>query len=165
MICKRCGEDKEESEFYPSDIKHGVTRCKNCRLEMARQFNGLSPETSREHYRMKAKRETLRNPIKRWATSTISGHKKRGCEIRFTTQELIELAEQTTHCKYCGKEIVYKPYEEVPVRNRPSMDRINNDTELRIDNIQIICNGCNISKGQMTHDEFILYCKNIASRW
>lgn len=37
MICRKCGVDKDESEFTPSQLKRGH-KCKACRAEYRRQW-------------------------------------------------------------------------------------------------------------------------------
>jgi 5-methylcytosine-specific restriction endonuclease McrA len=47
----------------------------------------------------------------------------------------------------------------------PTIDRVNNGNELNINNVQIICRDCNLSKGTKSHDEFVLYCRAIGNKF
>jgi len=102
------------------------------------------------------------NPQKYWASKTLGRHKQRGNEINITVEELETIANNTLTCKYCGCNLVFdsrvkgvsRPYS-------PTLDRIDNENELNVNNVQIICRECNTAKGTKTHVEFINYCSSV----
>lgn len=50
-------------------------------------------------------------------------------------------------------------------RKSPTIDRINGDKTLRMDNILIICYMCNSTKQERTMTEFVTYCKKIVEKF
>ena len=73
------------------------------------------------------------------------------------------MGKATTHCPYCGVELDWQRGLGKGGRDSsPSLDRINNEKELRLDNIEIICHRCNSTKYNRTKKEFIDYCIKIA---
>ena len=65
----------------------------------------------------------------------------------------------TQECPYCGCEFNWAG--ERGDRDNPTLDRIDNEGEIKPHNIQIICFRCNVTKQDRTHDEFVAYCKRV----
>jgi len=86
--------------------------------------------------------------------------------VNITIDELAKLAKKTKECRYCSKKIVFKCGERrgKAEKNSPTLDRIDNEKELNINNIQVICFECNCMKGSKTHKELIEWCKNVLSK-
>jgi hypothetical protein len=65
----------------------------------------------------------------------------------------------------CGCKLSHDtPYGErglIPKTNHPILDRINNETVLRLDNVEIICWKCNSTKLNRTKEEFYEYCRDV----
>ena len=119
-----------------------------------------------------ALKHTDKNDIKNYpyfvfARQAIYHHKHRGYSMKISISELEELAKITKTCKYCGKELIYN----IGIRNKknwfdgPSLDRLNNEKEIRLDNIQIICGKCNVTKQDRTNEEFIDYCYKVVNNF
>ena len=104
--------------------------------------------------------DRLTNPHKRWAQLTISNHRTSGYIVNINRSELELIAEDTNVCQLCGQKLNWNNTKTS--KNSPSLDRIDNENYLDINNIQIICHRCNVTKGSRTMNEFILYCKRIA---
>lgn len=91
--------------------------------------------------------------------ASLSGHARKGYSIEITVEEAAQIYKNTTHCRYCGNEMVRDAEEYNPLS--PSLDRINNETTLTRDNVQYICRGCNATKGAHTHKEFLAYLRGV----
>jgi hypothetical protein len=105
-----------------------------------------------------------KNPHRCRATRTISGHKLQGMKVEITTSELEQLLENTTNCSICGIEL--KPdLGEGYYPNSPSVDRLNNETTLNIDNIWVVCRKCNTTKQNRSMKEFYHYCEFITNKF
>lgn len=101
-----------------------------------------------------------------WAQKTIYEHKRNGYIVNISTDELELLSKNTKHCKYCGCKLNYNyGTKGKTISNSPSMDRINNEKEINITNIQIICHNCNSTKRARTHREFVKYCLMIVKNF
>jgi 5-methylcytosine-specific restriction endonuclease McrA len=74
------------------------------------------------------------------------------------------LAKASTYCPYCGTELGWIK-ARVDRSDIPTLDRIDNENEVRIDNIEIICNRCNRAKGNMTKNEFIQFCRMVSDKF
>lgn len=168
-VCSKCKLEKEDSEFF--NHKDGKIRyvCKDCHNTSSQKSRTKRKLEDIELYKFKqniADRKLInKNPHKRWAQTTINGHRRKGLLVLIHDKELTDIAKQTTHCKYCGSELNFEQYIEKEANNKPSLDRINNEHTMTIENTQIICVTCNLAKGKMTHKEFIEHIKSIANRW
>jgi len=90
----------------------------------------------------------------------LLSHKTKGMNVLITNDEIESLYKNTTHCPICGVKLSNKSRG-----NTPSLDRINNENELRIDNVWIICGKCNTTKQDRTLEEFYEYCKMVVEKW
>lgn len=110
-----------------------------------------------------AKNYALRYPIRTWANSVIGGHRRRGISIEVTRIQLEKLAEETKTCFYCGCLLRYGPQNGKKRwhRDSASVDRIDNEKPLSINNIQILCCQCNLAKNKMTAKEFSEWIKKV----
>jgi hypothetical protein len=142
--CSKCGIDQPITNFH-KDNHHTdklTSHCKSC------------CSVSRKQYRKE-------NPIFCWCIDTIHSHKKE-FKVLFKPIELLLLAEKTKTCIYCGCELQYGYNKKgSPYKTSPSLDRINNEQFLSLDNVEIICHDCNAIKRCRTKNEFIDYCKKV----
>lgn len=162
--CSHCKETKPKKEFAKDkQNKDGLQNlCKSCHKIL-----------SGKHYKNNKKdydntRDTFRAnyPARAWARSSVCNHRDCGFIINFSMDELYNLAEHTTHCRYCGTELLFThKIRGVSKHDSPTLDRIDNEKEMTINNIQIICRECNTTKGARTHDEFIKYCSMIHNKF
>lgn len=164
MKCSRCRLDKPIEEFrVRKNSNSGYTSaCKAC-LKLY----------ERNHYKKNTLIERIRkinnkniNQKRYWASSSISSHRSRKLKINISINELEQLAIQTTHCYYCGRKLDYSFGKKKNSKsNSPTLDRINGENELTINNVRIICHSCNSTKRDRTHIQFINYCKMISNKF
>ena len=151
-ICSSCGKELPESAFS-KDCRHPTRRlsqCIKCRnLHQKEMRDKLIANGISSPYRKR-----------QWALATIRSHRKSGNKIIITTDQLTELAEETTHCKWCGRELQWETGKGVN-STCPTLDRRNNESFLDIDNVDIICLSCNAGKGKQSEEEFRRYIKKM----
>lgn len=97
-------------------------------------------------------KEQYKKPLVKVRNSIQKHVNNSGCTSEVDLDQAAALYEATTHCRYCGANL---KDGSVLV----SLDRINNETVIRNDNIQFICKDCNTTKGPRSHAEFIAYMK------
>lgn len=167
--CRKCNKIKEDTEFPTHKDGRPRYTCKDCTKIVNRQSNArrksLNPELYKIQRNNSNKKYLTTKPFRRWAQVTIHSHRKRGFEVNITIPSLANKAKITTHCLYCGSTLDFNRYIDKKSYNRPTLDRINNENIMTLENTQIICLTCNLAKGQMTHNEFINHCKSIARRF
>src|SRR5574344_770488 len=129
--------------------------------EHIRRYNS----NNRERLRESAIEYKIEHYRRLWSCYTLGGHRRYGYNVTITPDELHEIALKTERCFYCNELIDWSPRKgKLNVRS-PSLDRSNNEKEMRIDNVKIICHLCNTTKQQRTHEEFLDYCYQIAARF
>ena len=134
--CCRCKIEKDFSSYFArnSDKKFGITYCcKKC-----------ISETS-----LKKK---MKDPQMDWSKRTHCSHKGRFNSINFTVEELYFIAKNSKNCSFCGNDFCWTNTKPLP--NSPSLDRLDNNEDLTLDNISIICRKCNTTKLDRSLEEF-----------
>ena len=135
------------------------TQCKGCTQKRYNRW--YTKKTSKETKRQwKAK-----NPYVAWASTTLSAHRIRGCEVLISTSELKAMAEQARYCKICGCELNWIVGKGKIMNNSPSLDRTDNTAVMATGNVQIVCCSCNTTKRDRSMDEFIEYCRLVIRRY
>jgi len=136
LFCSDCKKEKPIEEFYQNQSKKTKRQyayyCKGC------------GQKRYEKYR-----------ISFWSSNTIQQHKKVGCSINFTPSELTKKAKETKHCLFCKCELGW--HNNGIQNNSPTLERLNNDTNLTLQNIAILCYQCNSTKRDRTLLEFANY--------
>jgi 5-methylcytosine-specific restriction endonuclease McrA len=165
--CCRCKEEKDIS-FFGKNAHHNDNihhYCKICQNEIAKEYR--ENNHNKVLNSVKKYRENENNKYKLFASSTFNDHKRyKQFIVNITKYEIEQLALNTNKCIYCDIELNYnrgKKYKTM--LNSPSLDRTNNEKEININNIQIICHRCNTIKHDMTHKEFVIYCKTIVDKF
>lgn len=97
---------------------------------------------------------------KMWARATIGNHRKKGIKVLFSANELLSNIKDIEKCQLCGKKLDWTKKGKLNM-DSPSLDRIDNTNELRLDSIQLVCYQCNTTKGQRSMNDFVEYCKKI----
>ena len=106
-----------------------------------------------------------RHPYKFWARKTIQNHKHRGFSVNIDIGQLEILAMKTEICYICGVKLDYSYKGKSGWNsNSPSLDRVDNNRELSLETIQIICSQCNSAKHQMSMKDFVKYCELVVKR-
>lgn len=146
--CPSCLELKSNDHFYKNKSrKDGLSfKCKTCDNERKRRYISENRE-------------------KVWAFATL---KKHGIKysIKISKEELVKIIENDACCKICGVMLDYGKKEGNKMNNKsPTLDRINNDNEIRKDNVQVLCAKCNGTKRDRTMKDFIEYCKMVVDRF
>lgn len=169
-VCTKCGKTKSPEEYYK-----GFLRCKACdRVENELRSKELSlletrtckicGETKAREKFSKGKtscKECDRNThTLKWLKNSLRRHYKKGYGVSVTETEL-KTNVDITHCNICGKELKRGRNKKTSRNAAPSLDRINNEMNMTLDNTQIICNECNVMKCNRTMDEYIQYLKTI----
>jgi len=164
-VCYTCKQEKPLDEYkHNKHNKDGYSgSCKKCLAAYHKNYC-IEHLDERKQY---LKDYTQKNTNKLWYANIVKSHKRDGCEINFTFDELNNLIQSTPRCKYCGSELdyttTYGNRTTIPLNNKPSVDRINGNKCLTIDNIEIICYKCNATKLDRTEKEFYEYCKKVCS--
>lgn len=118
--------------------------------------------SSKSQKNIVAKQWNIDNPIRAKANRTLHNHKimHKDAIINITITEIENLFRESTHCPICGIE-----FSSVNRQTTQSLDRLDNEKELRVDNVWVICNKCNATKQDRTLKEFIDYCKMVVDKW
>jgi 5-methylcytosine-specific restriction endonuclease McrA len=103
------------------------------------------------------------HPHKNRASNTVAKHLSQGIKKLIPTFYIEKLFEETIHCSICGCELKRDMGGHSP--RSPSLDRIDNEDELRYDNIWIVCYKCNTRKSNNTMKEFYDYCKGVVEKF
>lgn len=158
-VCKICGKLKNLSEYHKSNTnKDGrKNKCKQCVSIESSSYYKLNRIISLRNRKL----NRINNPIREIAQAVIDSHKRKGYIVIITKEELINKINEINKCAICNKTLS-KVYGRGKIFDDSlSIDRINNEKELRNDNIQVVCHNCNVTKQNRTMEEFVNYCKVI----
>ena len=158
-ICKKCQIEKPLSEFYIAKSGHSwrMKICKKCEEPGRLKYR----EKNKEKILETARIWSLNNSEAVWAKGTIRNHRKKGIVVLIKDKELAEVAKKSRECSFCGIPLRWgqgKYGRGNIVRNSPTLDRLNNENYMTMDNIALICYSCNTTKGTRTLKEFKDYC-------
>jgi len=103
-------------------------------------------------------------PNKYRAGAMLRDHASKGFKILIPSSYLEGLLDGATHCSICGKELKHDLGDGYSP-DSPSIDRYDNEDELRYDNIWVVCRKCNSTKSNRTMKEFYDYCKGITEKF
>jgi len=167
--CSNCGELKPFSEFYKDKCsKDGLqSYCKKCMKEYYENNKEKINKQQKEYYEnnkekinKQQKEYNKNNYVRRWCSSTIRDHKKRGYIVNITIDELYNIVKDEPICEICGKELEWYSTGKGKLTNlSPSLDRIYNENEINKDNISILCHKCNMKKNSESIEENLVWCK------
>ena len=156
-------------ERYQRDPKAGAERARKARQAdpekaraQLREYRAKNPKKSaewnrrwhREHPEAKV-RWAKKNPFVAWAMCSNGHHRKAGYIVKITTRELAAMAEKTPMCHYCGTTLDYTLFKGMHLENSATADRLNNESILDLNNVQIICLSCNRRKRKRPHLDFL----------
>jgi predicted nucleic-acid-binding Zn-ribbon protein len=177
LTCKECGYTSRRYE--PKSLCWGYGLCYKCfertpdgierdRIRSAsyRQDNveNVKASSLRWYYNNPEKTTKNRrkycqeNKLRVWVYGTIRKHRKDGYDVQVTGDDILEKIRVVIFCRYCGESLQYNKKKMVAV------DRIDNEQIMTNDNTQIICYYCNSRKKNLTHLEFIEYCKRMSNK-
>lgn len=151
-VCTVCLENKPLTDFCKDNrrIDGYAAMCKECRRNYA--------TTNRGH--INSMNKINRDVNRRRASTTLRNHLYREFKIKCSITDIASKFKETKQCPICGVTLTTTMGNGHDF-NAPSLDRINNENEIRVDNTWIICHKCNTKKGDMTLVEFIDYCKMV----
>jgi len=156
--CSCCNRILPLNNFYKrKDSKNG--RKSKC-IECESTYRKLNKDKlwKSEHARR------LKNPCLTRAKVTLTGHRCSGHIINISIEEVETLFKTTTHCPICGDKLDVT-FGNGSTSKSPSLDRINNEQELRTDNVWVICNECNTMKRTKTLTEYVNHCKRVVNKF
>ncbi len=148
IICEKCGGAFNNKVNHTQNEKIYKSLCIPCRLKMKNIL-----------YEKKLKL-TGKYTLTRWISNILAQHRKK-FNVNIDTLELTEKWKNITHCYICGIKLDWSYNKKKIQGNSPSIDRINNENFMNINNVQLICTRCNRIKSDNTMDNFIKSCKKI----
>ena len=157
--CIRCKEIKPLSNFYErrdSKSKKVHSYCKEC-TSINRKENYKKNIEKNPNYVQEIR---IRDYDRGWCKDTIIGHIKRGYVVLFDIDKLQDIIKYHPPCAICGAELEWFPYGKNKWLS-PTLDRINNEKYMTLENTQILCSQCNTSKLNRTQQQFIDHMKFI----
>lgn len=153
-ICSHCKEQKPPEAFYKKQ-----SWCRSCQLAAARQRRLADPEHFREYHRL-----YNYEPINR-AKSLFRKAKLRADQKNIPFSLSVEKIYRALLKGVCERTGVPLSLEGHDVYSRnplaPSIDKIDAFGPYSDDNTLIVCNAYNIGKHQMTHDEYVDFCRKV----
>lgn len=161
-ICQKCKKEKSITEFSKNKSKKDQLNswCKECVRIYDEQYYKANKERYKENY-LKWRKE---NPKRAWVNFVLSNHKRRGYIVNITNNELLEAIKNIKSCPFCGCELVWE-YGKGINKSTPTLDRINNEKDINLDNIQILCRKCNAMKQDKTMIELVEWCEIIYKKF
>lgn len=145
LICTDCKQEKSKSSFYSCKssklVRQHAYYCKSCAKQ---RINTLKYRTSG------------------WASKTICQHKEKGYQIDFSVKTLTQKARTTITCEFCLKPLNW--FNQTIKHDSPSLDRLDNNKILYLNDIAIVCYQCNATKRNRTLSEFLNYVTDIAPK-
>lgn len=145
-ICNYCGQLKPLLSFK----KHGnyyLNKCKSC-------------------YNLYMRNNRKENPIKLWCSSTINKHRSNGYIVNIRPLELYDFVKDIKTCEICGCDLKWEGEKQGrQLKDSPTLDRVDNEQILTLNNIQILCAQCNVMKGNRPMNEFIAYCNMVGEKY
>ena len=158
--CSKCKELKELDQFNKNkNRKDGRNpRCRDC--------HRIHYTDNKARYAELGKLWRNSNPLRAWAVSTVKSHRGRGYIIELTVDELLNFIADKKICNYCGRELDWGIGNKGKIcSNSPSLDRVNNEMIISLNNIKILCHQCNRTKGGRTHREYIEHCQKMVDKF
>ncbi len=171
-ICTKCNIEKDISEFSKARNRADgyQTWCKSC-YKIYRDTQDVNSRKEYHHNYYKENAIILREKHKiyystengykrKWVSVSLNSHRRRGYDVRISNQQLYDFIQDKYTCAYCGTVLKWESNGGF-VDNSPTVDRVDNENYIDMNNIQIICTKCNGTKRNRTHKEFVEYCNNI----
>lgn len=150
-ICKRCKEEKEDSEYRIIQIKYLCSFCKDCEKIINLEYYHKNKKSKP----FKEKRDNLREiwMDNNWDSMLLSKIKarasKKNLEFSLTKDDL----KFPEYCPVLGLKLERNKGTGIPNSNSPSVDRIDSTKGYTKDNIQLISYRANVLKNNATIEE------------
>ena len=159
--CTRCRKTKPLAEFSKSAATTDG-HCIYC-FECTRESSSAYKQANGDSIRRKAMQAAKASPRRNWARMCLASHKSNGYDVQIELTQLVEVATKATECPLCGCTLNWE-YGVGSKWDGPSLDRINNESHMTMDNTAIICRSCNVTKRDRTMQEFLAYCMKVIQR-
>jgi hypothetical protein len=181
--CTKCGDVKDTTCFNRDNNKiNGLTSwCKDCirvhreTVIVARRAHDREYYASHRdrwvvyqtnhaaHIKTTQRTQKSKNRRRYWTHNTIKSHAQRGFKIVITTDDLHKLALDTDNCPMCGVSLKWETGKLCDAS--PTLDRINNGDEIRLDNVWILCHRCNGVKRDLPMWKFVDFCDMVSKKF
>lgn len=175
-LCTKCGESKSEDLFYKRSNKSGqlMTQCKSCTTDSSLRRYAESCEEKKASMRAyysnnknqiqhtrKARRETeLEVKIKHMLRNAEQRSKLKGFDFNLDYEFINSIFEkQQGKCFYTGVDLA------LTGDNRLSIDRQDPGKGYTKDNVNLVCLKVNYMKRDISHEDFIQFCKIIGGKF
>lgn len=149
MICKKCNNIFTEKVNNTKNKKLYKDLCIPCRLKVKNKLYNYKKFNSTTDYKLTS-----------WIANILSNHRQRFV-VDIDTYELAEKWKDVKYCNICGIHLDWSCGKGIMQNNSPSIDRINNEKIMNINNVQLVCSQCNRIKSSNTMTKFIKSCKRI----
>jgi len=160
-------KEQKKATDHKNYLKNQEKRKASAKLYRAANLEACNQRSRDYHevHKEERKNHRLNNHVIYWARNSIHKHRQAGYNVEFSADQLISMAATTKHCSICGQELDWSGGKGRAGWNSPSIDRIDNNDILRLDNVQIICRHCNTTKLDRTMAEFVKYCKMVVDKF
>jgi hypothetical protein len=107
----------------------------------------------------------VERPYAHWAKVVINSHKSLGYQVLFSKEELEQRAKNCGSCELCGDALDWNRVLIKGFNNpySPSLDRVNNELILTVENTAIVHFWCNTMKSNQTRAALIDRCTKIVA--
>jgi len=150
-VCSCCHRELSDDNFYKHSKRGYQSRCKDCK-KIEQHNDTLKTYVSKE------------TRVMAWCKATLRRHKVNGFKINITPEELFNYAIKVEFCEYTGDKLDWFVRDKF-INNSPTLDRLNNESEIRLDNIRIITHLMNVMKQTLTFKEYINHCKLMVTKF
>lgn len=79
--------------------------------------------------------------------------------------DLIKIAYNNENCAICGKLLRWERGYGKCAHDSPTLDRIDNENFIDVNNTQILCHRCNTAKGDLDMSSFVSYCEMVVKKF
>jgi hypothetical protein len=111
--------------------------------------------------RKRAQGYRKKNPYRFWAHSTRKNHMIRGVTVNLSVNQIEDIGRKSEYCSLCGEKLDWTPGKGRMRPNSPTLDRVNNEPFMDLNNIMVVCWRCNTMKRDIPLSLFIEICKRI----
>jgi len=186
--CKICNQELTISNFMKSDSSSDGyhARCKDClrqvQISSANENHRAITEkkctrcnenlpvslfniqnTSHDGYHSHCKFCSQRKDTSRltWSKRTITAHRINGHRVDIIPEDLSNFADTIDKCQFCGIELLWKNDKGIFQQNSPTLENLDLNHTLTMENCVIICHKCNKTKSDTTLDSYIKLLETI----
>lgn len=159
LLCHRCGEYKDETEFTPNGNRN---RPRNGRKSICRVCDS---SWQKEHNRNLPDEQKLDKCLRwRWL-SARDRSKSHNIDFSLSLDDIKNLwFEQNGTCALSGIKMTYE-LQNGRTPTNVSIDKIDRTKGYVTGNVQLVCMACNQMKSDLSEDEMYQFCKKIVEHY